>query len=158
SSDARYRFERGVDQHFMMPGLELATRMVLDLCGGTPSANTVVGSPLPEDRVIGFPLSELKRLAGITVPLPEVRRVLGHLGFFVAGQDERVKVAVPSWRPDIDGKADIVEEVVRIIGVDRVPATPMDRGEAPRQPVLTHAQLRTRKAKRALAARALVEA
>src|SRR5262249_52864710 len=119
---------------------------------------TVVGSPLPEDRVIDFPLSELKRLAGITVPLPEVRRVLGHLGFFVAGQDERVKVAVPSWRPDIDGKADIVEEVVRIIGVDRVPATPRDRGEAPPQPVLTHAQLRTRKAKRALAARALVEA
>src|SRR5262249_36393899 len=131
SSDARYRFERGVDPHFMVPGLELATRMVLDLCGGTPSDSTVVGSPLPEDRVIDFPLSELKRLAGVGVPLREMRRVLGHLGFFVAGQDERVKVAVPSWRPDIDGKADVVEEVVRIIGVDRVPSTPLDRGEVP---------------------------
>jgi phenylalanyl-tRNA synthetase beta chain len=158
SSDARYRFERGVDPAFMVPGLELATKMVLDLCGGTASDTVVAGGTLPEDRAIDFPLSELKRLAGLDVGLPEVRRVLGHLGFFVAGQGERVKVAAPSWRPDIDGRADIVEEVVRIIGVDRVPAAPLDRGEAPRKPVLTTAQVRTRKAKRALAARALVEA
>jgi phenylalanyl-tRNA synthetase beta chain len=87
-----------------------------------------------------------------------MRRVLERLGFFVAGQGERVKVAVPSWRSDIEGKADIVEEVVRILGVDRVPSTPFDRGEAPRKPVLTPIQVRTRKAKRALAARNLVEA
>ncbi|MFL5051806.1 MAG: phenylalanine--tRNA ligase subunit beta [Xanthobacteraceae bacterium] len=158
NSDARYRFERGVDPAFMVPGLELATQMVLDLVGGTPSEVTVAGSPHAEDRVIDFPLSEIKRLTGLDVPLTEVRRVLGHLGFFVAGQGERVKVAVPSWRPDIDGKADIVEEVVRIIGVDRVPAAPLDRGEAPRKPVLTTLQVRTRKAKRALSARGLVEA
>src|SRR5581483_2026027 len=77
--------------------------------------------------------------------------------FFVAGQGERVKVAAPSWRPDIEGKADIVEEVVRILGVDRVPATPFDRGEAPRKPVLTALQVRTRKARRALAARGMTE-
>src|SRR5262249_30984877 len=82
----------------------------------------------------------------------------GQLGFFVAGQGPAVKVAVPSWRPDVEGKADLVEEVVRIIGVDRVPATEFDRGEAPREPVLTSIQLRTRKAKRALAARGMVEA
>src|SRR5262249_10511116 len=82
----------------------------------------------------------------------------GQLGFFVAGQGPAVKVAVPSWRPDVEGKADLVEEVVRIIGVDRVPATPFDRGEAPREPVLTPIQLRTRKAKRALAACGMVEA
>jgi phenylalanyl-tRNA synthetase beta chain len=158
NSDARYRFERGVDPAFMVLGLELATQMVLDLVGGTPSEVTVAGSPHAEDRVIDFPLSELKRLTGLDVPLTEVRRVLGHLGFFVAGQGERVKAAVPSWRPDIDGKADIVEEVVRIIGVDRVPSAPLDRGEAPRKPVLTTAQVRTRKAKRALAARGLTEA
>src|SRR5215211_7376336 len=158
NSDARYRFERGVDPAFMVPGLELATQMVLDLVGGAPSEVTVAGSPHAEDRVIDFPLSELKRLTGVDVPLTEVRRVLGHLGFFIAGQGERVKVAAPSWRPDIDGKADIVEEVVRIIGVDRVPAAPLDRGEAPRKPVLTTLQVRTRKAKRALSARGLVEA
>ena len=120
--------------------------------------STVAGSAEPPERVIDFPLSELKRLAGLAVPLPEMRRVLERLGFFVAGQGERVKVAVPSWRPDVQGKADIVEEVVRILGVDRVPPTPFDRGDAPRKPVLTPIQLRTRKAKRALAARNLVEA
>ena len=158
NSDARYRFERGVDPAFMLPGLELATRMVLDLCGGTPSEITVAGNPQAPERVIDFPISEIKRLAGIAVPLPEARRVLERLGFFAAGQGERVKVAVPSWRPDIHNKADLVEEVVRILGVDRVPFTPFDRGEAPRRPVLTPIQQRTRKAKRALAARNLIEA
>ena len=158
NSDARYRFERGVDPAFMLPGLELATHMVLELCGGVPSEITVAGSAQAAERVIDFPLSEIKRLAGIVVPLPETRRVLERLGFFVAGQGERIKIAVPSWRDDVEGKADIVEEVVRILGVDRVPPTPFDRGEAPRKPVLTPIQVRTRKAKRALAARNLVEA
>ena len=158
NSDARYRFERGVDPAFMLPGLEFATRMVLDLCGGTPSELALAGNPDAPERVIDFPLSELKRLAGIAVPLAEMRRALERLGFFVAGQGERLKIAVPSWRPDVHGKADIVEEVVRILGIDRVPATPFDRGEAPRKPVLTPLQTRTRKAKRALAARNLIEA
>jgi phenylalanyl-tRNA synthetase beta chain len=158
NSDARYRFERGVDPAFMVPGLELATRMVLDLCGGTPSELTVAGKAEPVERVIDFSLDELHRMAGVKVGLPEVKRVLGHLGFFVTGAGTVLKVAVPSWRPDVHGKADIVEEVVRIIGVDRVPFTPFDRGAAPRQPVLTPIQGRTRKAKRALAARGLVEA
>jgi phenylalanyl-tRNA synthetase beta chain len=158
NSDARYRFERGVDPAFMLPGLEMATRIVLDLCGGTPSEITVAGNPHTDERVIDFPLSEVKRLAGLSVALPEMRRVLERLGFFAAGQGERLKVAVPSWRPDVHGKADIVEEIVRILGVDRVPLTPFERGDAPRKPVLTPIQLRTRKAKRALAARNLVEA
>jgi phenylalanyl-tRNA synthetase beta chain len=157
-SDARYRFERGVDPAFLLPGLELATQMVMELCGGTPSEVVLAGTPEVPERVIDFPLTELKRLAGLDVPLTEVKRVLGHLGFFVAGQDKKVKVAVPSWRPDVHGSADVVEEVVRILGVDRIPLTPFDRGEAPRKPVLTTLQLRTRKAKRALAARGLVEA
>jgi len=158
NSDARYRFERGVDPAFMVPGLELATQVVLDLCGGTPSEIVVAGDPHAPDRVINFPASEVKRLAGLDLPLVEMRRILNHLGFFVAGQGESMKVAVPSWRPDVEGKADIVEEVVRIAGVDRVPSTPFDRGDAPRKPVLTALQVRTRKAKRALAARGLAEA
>ena len=158
NSDARYRFERGVDPAFTLPGLELATKMVIELCGGTPSEITVVGSTHADERIIDFPLSETKQLAGLSVALPELRRVLERLGFFAAGQGERLKVAVPSWRPDVHGKADVVEEIVRILGVDRVPLTPFERGDAPRKPVLTPIQLRTRKAKRALATRNLVEA
>ena len=158
NSDARYRIERGVDPAFMLPGLELATQMVLDLCGGTPSEIVVAGDPTPKETIIDFPLSELQRLAGLKLPLADVRRVLEKLGFFAAGQSERVKVAVPSWRPDVHGRADIVEELVRIVGVDQVPSTPFPRGADARKAVLTPIQNRTRKAKRALAARGLVEA
>jgi phenylalanyl-tRNA synthetase beta chain len=157
NSDARYRFERGVDPAFMLPGLELATKLVMDLCGGTPSEIVTVGDGYGEDRVINFPLSEVKRLAGIEVPLVEVRRILGHLGFMMAGSGPVVKVAIPSWRSDVHGKADIVEEIVRIVGVDTVPMTPFPRGDNPRKPVLTPMQSRTRRTKRALAARGLVE-
>jgi phenylalanyl-tRNA synthetase beta chain len=158
NSDARYRFERGVDPAFMVPGLELATQLVLDMCGGTPSEAVVVGDRFGEDRLIDFPVSEVKRLSGIDVPLVEMKRILARLGFMVAGSGNVVKVAVPSWRTDVHGKADIVEEVVRIFGVDKVPETPFPRGEEPRKPVLTPMQLRTRRAKRALAARGMVEA
>jgi len=158
NSDARYRFERGVDPAFMVPGLELATRMVMEICGGTPSDNVVVGKVHGDDRVIDFPLTEVKRLAGIDVPLPEMRGILSRLGFMTAGNGPVMKVAVPSWRSDVEGKADIVEEIVRIVGVDKVPESPFDRGEEPRKAVLTPIQLRTRRAKRAAAARGMVEA
>jgi phenylalanyl-tRNA synthetase beta chain len=158
NSDARYRFERGVDPAFMVPGLEMATRMVMELCGGTPSENIVVGKTHGDDRIIDFPLAEVKRLAGIEVPLPEMRSILTRLGFMMAGTGPVMKVAIPSWRTDVQGKADIVEEVVRIVGVDKVPMTPFERGKEPRKPVLTPIQLRTRHAKRALATRGMVEA
>ncbi|MEI7806088.1 MAG: phenylalanine--tRNA ligase subunit beta [Hyphomicrobiales bacterium] len=157
-SDARYRFERGVDPAFMLPGLDLATQMVMELSGGQASEAIVAGEVKTRDRVVDFPLSELERLTGLKVPLPDVRRLLEKLGFFAAGQGERVKVAVPSWRGDVEGKADIVEEIVRIMGLDRVKPTPFDRGADAFKPVLTPIQVRTRKAKRALAARGMVEA
>jgi phenylalanyl-tRNA synthetase beta chain len=157
-SDARYRFERGVDPAFMVPGLELATRLVMDICGGAPSENVVVGKAHADDRVIDFPLAEVKRLAGIDVPMAEMRLILSRLGFVMAGNGAMVKVAIPSWRSDVHGKADIVEEIVRIVGVDKVPETPFERGEDARKPVLTPIQLRTRRAKRAAAARGMIEA
>jgi len=157
NSDARYRFERGVDPAFMLPGLELATQTILDLCGGEASETVVAGDPTPKEKIIDFPFGELPRLTGLKLPLADLRRVLEKLGFFIAGQGERLKVAVPSWRPDVAGRADIVEELVRIVGVDRVPSTRFGREQA-RKPVLTAIQNRTRKAKRALAARGLLEA
>ncbi len=158
NSDARYRFERGVDPAFMVPGLEMATQLVIEICGGTPSENVVVGRTFGDDRVIDFPTTEVKRLAGIDVPFPEMKRILGRLGFMVAGSGAAVKVAVPSWRSDVHGEADLVEEIVRIFGIDKVPMTPFERGDEPRKPVLKPIQLRTRRAKRALAARGMVEA
>ena len=158
NTDARYRFERGVDPNFAIPGLDLATQMVLDFCGGEPSQIVLAGDPAAKEKIIDFPLSELPRLSGLKLPLTDVRRTLEKLGFFIAGQGEKVKVAVPSWRPDVDGRADIVEEVVRIVGVDKVAPTPFPRGDNARKPVLTTIQRRNRKAKRALAARGLVEA
>ena len=157
-SDARYRFERGVDPAFMLPGLELAISMVIELCGGKPSQVTVAGTPEVPARIIDFPLEELPRLTGLHADPREIESVFGRLGFSVSGSGKRLKVTVPSWRGDVEGKADLVEEIVRIVGVDRIPPTPFDRGEAPRKPVLTPIQLRTRKAKRALAARGMLEA
>src|SRR6201992_4117736 len=90
NSDARYRFERGIDPAFMVPGLEMATRMVMELWGGSPSENVVAGNAFGDDRTIDFPLSEVKRLAGIEVPVVEMRRILGHLGFMMGGPGPRV--------------------------------------------------------------------
>ncbi len=156
NSDARYRFERGVDPAFMMAGLELATRMVLDICGGEPSAVTSAGDVRIPQRVIDFPVAEVRRLSGLELPFAELKPVLNRLGFVTKGAGPVVKVTVPSWRPDVEGKADIVEEIVRIVGVDRVPMTPFERNDSGRKPVLTAQQNRTRKARRALAARGFV--
>ncbi|MEX0590192.1 MAG: phenylalanine--tRNA ligase subunit beta [Xanthobacteraceae bacterium] len=157
-SDARFRFERGVDPQFTLPGLELATSLILQMCGGEGSEVVLAGAIPDTGRVIDFPLGSVKKLAGLDASPTEIRRVLSLLGFVVAGAGETVKVSPPSWRADIEGKADLVEEIVRILGVDRVPSTPFERGEEARRPVLTTIQKRTRAAKRALAASGLVEA
>jgi phenylalanyl-tRNA synthetase beta chain len=159
-SDARQRFERGVDPAFTLPGIELATGLVLEICGGMPSDVFLAGSIPEPDRVIDFPLGEIKRLGGIEPPAREVAAILGRLGFSSsAGRDrDRLLVSVPSWRPDATMKADIVEEVLRIYGVERIPAKPMTRAPGALKPVLTLIQNRTRRTKRALAARGLTEA
>src|ERR1043166_9170835 len=125
----------------------------MESCGATPSVTVVVGNVFGEDRVINFPIHEVKRLAGLDVPVLEMKRILARLGFMVAGSGGVVKVAVPSWRTDVHGKADIVEEVVRIYGVDKVPETPFSRGEEPRKSVLTSMQLRTARTKRSKSTR-----
>ncbi|MBV9704612.1 MAG: phenylalanine--tRNA ligase subunit beta [Methylobacteriaceae bacterium] len=158
TSDARYRFERGVDPTFCVPGLECATRLVLEICGGEPSQVTLAGKIPSERRRILFPLSEVKRLTGLDVPCAEMLAILSRLGFELAGSDTTVEVTTPSWRPDIEGKADLVEEIVRIAGLDQVASTPLRREEETvAKPVLTLLQKRTRTARRALASRGLIE-
>ncbi|WP_134497006.1 phenylalanine--tRNA ligase subunit beta [Microvirga pakistanensis] len=158
-TDARYRFERGVDPAFTVPGLDLATKMVIDLCGGEPTEAVVAGQVPDTARVIAFPWSEVPRLSGLDVKPAESEEILKKLGFRVEGSGERVNVTPPSWRPDIEGKADLVEEVIRIAGVDRIEPQPLPRLEAAvAKPILTLIQKRTRLARRALAVRGLVEA
>jgi phenylalanyl-tRNA synthetase beta chain len=158
NSDARFRFERFVDPAFTVPGLDLATKLILELCGGEASRMELAGAIPDTSRIIEFPLALTAKLTGLEATDSEQIDTLQALGFAVAGLAETLDVSPPSWRADIEGKADLVEEVVRIIGLDRVPATPFPRDENARKPVLTTLQLRTRKAKRALAARGLVEA
>lgn len=157
-TDARYRFERGVDPEFMVPGVELATRMVLDLCGGTACETEVVGYAGHEPRVIIFPTPEVKRLTGLDVPGEVSIDILSRLGFTTRDQGYVIDVTVPSWRPDIDGKADLVEEVMRIHGVDRIAPQPMLSHDAVSGKILTTLQIRTRSVKRALAVRGMMEA
>jgi phenylalanyl-tRNA synthetase beta chain len=157
-SDARFRFERGVDPDFVVPGLELATDLVLQLCGGTPSKITVAGKPPKANRPFKFELGQVERLSGLELEPREIKTLLGALGISLDGKGKQVKAQAPSWRPDITGPADLVEEVVRLIGVDQVPATPMTRDAGVAKPVLTEAQRRQRLVRRVLAGRGLVEA
>ncbi|MDP9592027.1 UNVERIFIED_ORG: phenylalanyl-tRNA synthetase beta chain [Shinella zoogloeoides] len=157
-TDARYRFERGVDPEYMVPGLERATELVLELCGGVPAKADVVGYQGYTPKVVDFPFSEVKRLTGLDVSEAESANILTRLGFTVTGSGERVSVAVPSWRPDVDGKADLVEEVMRIHGVDNIKPAPLESHAAVNGRILTTLQIRTRLAKRALAARGMLEA
>jgi phenylalanyl-tRNA synthetase beta chain len=154
-TDARYRFERGVDPEFCIPGCDLATDLVLQLCGGEPSRMIVAGDPSASRREIEFPYGEVKRLIGVGIPRAEGETILARLGFSV----EDGKVIVPSWRPDVQVKADVVEQILRIAGIDRAPTTPLPRlNEGVPAPVLTLLQKRTRLAKRTLAAMSLREA
>ncbi|RBP07398.1 phenylalanyl-tRNA synthetase beta subunit [Roseiarcus fermentans] len=154
-TDARYRFERGVDPDFCVPGLDLATGLVLSICGGEPSRMIVAGDPTAPRRTIDFPYSEVKRLIGVDIPRAEGEAILARLGFGV--EDGRVRV--PSWRPDVQVKADVVEQIIRIAGLDRAPPAPLPRlDEGVAAPVLTLLQKRTRLAKRTLASLSLREA
>jgi phenylalanyl-tRNA synthetase beta chain len=157
-TDARYRFERGVDPDYMVPGLERATELVLELCGGTPAEAEIVGYAGHARKEIAFPFSEVKRLTGLDIPRDESIAILTRLGFGVEGSGDVVTVSVPSWRPDVDGKADLVEEVMRIHGINEIKAVALPRLGDVNQKILTTLQIRTRLAKRALASRGMLEA
>ncbi len=157
-TDARYRFERGVDPEYMVPGLERTTELVLELCGGKPAKSEIVGYKGYEPKIVDFPYSEVKRLTGLEISTEESNTILTRLGFKVSGSGERVSVAVPSWRPDVDGKADLVEEIMRIHGVDNIKPAPLESHAAVNGRILTVLQIRTRAAKRALASRGMLEA
>ncbi|WP_370336171.1 phenylalanine--tRNA ligase subunit beta [Parvularcula marina] len=119
-SDARYRFERGVDPQSVQLGLDLATQLILEICGGEPSEIALAGEIPDTAREIEFPTSEVARLTGLDVSDSEKERILCALGFEVS-RGGTWTVTPPSYRPDIEGKADLVEEIARIHGLDNLP-------------------------------------
>jgi len=180
TSDARQRFERGIDPAFLDDGLALATALVLDLCGGTASEITRAGTPPTEQRTISYDPAQCLALGGLDVAPERQKAILEALGFEVLcpreGGDPSPDstttekremgpglrrgtwtITVPTWRRDVSGWQDIVEEIVRIEGLDNIPSTPLPRKPGVAKPTASPEQLAERKARRAAAARGLNE-
>ena len=159
-SDARFRFERGVDPAFLVPGIEIATRMVLEVCGGEASELVIAGAEPAAQEPISFRPSRVEALAGVAVEPEDARRILADLGFAAeeGGGDGSWRVSIPSWRNDVETEACLVEEVVRIVGYDRIPTLALPRQGALPRAAITPGQRRLAEARRLLAARGLMEA
>jgi phenylalanyl-tRNA synthetase beta chain len=155
ASDARTRFERGVDPAFLEPGLEMLTALIIETCGGEASEVVRAGSPPMTTATVAYDPTLAERLGGVAIPDAEQRAILERLGFAISAD---WKVTAPTWRPDIDGAADLVEEVVRIHGLDHVASVALPRGEGVARPTATGEQRLERRLRRAAAARGLNEA
>jgi phenylalanyl-tRNA synthetase beta chain len=157
-SDARYRFERAVDPASVLPGLDAATKLIVELCGGEVSQAVIAGR-VPEDkRTVAFRPARVMALGGATIAESEILAILERLGFVAHGGTDRRDVEVPTWRADVHGEADLVEEVLRVKGYEVVPAVPLPCEPGLPSAVETVVQRRRRDAKRTLAARGLMEA
>jgi phenylalanyl-tRNA synthetase beta chain len=155
TSDARTRFERGVDPAFLDDAVEIISALILDICGGEASEVIRAGTPPLDRRTLTFGPAHCTRLGGIDVPEAQQAAILTSLGFVVASD---WTVTIPSWRRDIDGPADLVEEVCRIIGFDTIPSTPLPRADGVAKPTATPMQKVERRVRRSAAARGLNEA
>ena len=154
TSDARSRFERGVDPAFLDDGLAILTRHILEVCGGEASRVTRAGQPPIEEKRVHFDPARTAALGGMDVPADRQQQILESLGFRLEGSD----AIAPSWRRDIDGPADLVEEVTRIVGYDQIPSAPLPREEGVAHATATRSQMIERKVRRAAVARGLDEA
>jgi phenylalanyl-tRNA synthetase beta chain len=157
-SDARYRFERGLDPESALWGAEVAARLIAEFCGGEASALTIAGEMPDWRRSVPLRLDRVRHLGGVDVPVAEQRSILERLGFTPEGEGAAIEVEIPSWREDIDGEADLVEEITRVYGYDRIPPVPMTLDTALPPAAVTPAQRRTRQVRRAIAARGMDEA
>ncbi|WP_174300665.1 phenylalanine--tRNA ligase subunit beta [Caulobacter sp. S45] len=155
-SDAQYRFARGVDPGFVVPGLELATRMILQLCGGEPSTPVLEGDLPPALQPMDFDPAQVEALTGLQVAPARIAEILERLGFQVE-RGPVFRVQAPSWRRDVDGAADLVEEIARIVGLAALPSTPLPHAVPPVGGVATPRQARVRAARQALAAAGYAE-
>lgn len=156
-SDARYRFERGIDPAFAQDGAAIATQMILDLCGGEVSDLAVAGETPQSQRVIAYAPERLKLLGGMELPEARQKAILIALGFDVAEAGKVWNVKTPSWRSDVEGAADIVEEILRIAGYDNIPAVTVRPGADEKIQPLSPLSKRGTVARRILAARGMNE-
>ncbi len=154
TSDARQRFERGVDPAFLNEGVEIATALVQALCGGNASEITRVGKAPTEQHSIAYDPQQCASLGGLDVAPDRQKAILEALGF---GVDGNWQLTVPTWRRDVTGWQDLVEEVIRIEGLDNIPSVPLPRKPGVAKPTASPEQLAERKARRAAAARGLNE-
>ena len=154
TSDAQYRFARGVDPESLVPGVDVATQLILDICGGEPSEVRFAGVAPPSPKAINFDRSYVRKLSGLDISPARIDSILEKLGFAVDGHS----VTPPSWRRDVEGKADLVEEVARIEGFDALPVEPLPEIARPPGGALTLRQRRMRDARRTMAARGYAEA
>lgn len=157
-SDARYRFERGVDNDFAIDGCENATRLVMDLCGGEPSKTIVAGDGPNWRKTIVFRPSRVAGLTGVQVDEAEMERILSVLGFVVTKGADSWNVEAPAWRGDMVGEACVVEEIVRVNGYHNIPHVSMERLDALPHPAINPVMRRRRTVRRTLASRGLIEA
>ena len=153
-SDSRYRFERGVDPEYVIEGLNLATQMILDLCGGEPGEISLVDNLKFQPKKIKFDPKLVNKLTGIEIPNDKIVKILESLGFDISNS---WNVVVPSWRPDIYGEADLVEEIVRIFGLDNIESEPLLNLDQPTKPILTKKQKQIKMIKRSIASKGLME-
>lgn len=157
-TDARYRFERGVDPAFMMDAVEIATRMIMDLCGGEVSDVVVAGTQPNVARRVILPFTRCKTLGGLDVPADEQKKLLEAIGCKVAQGADAFDVTFPSWRPDMVGAADCVEEILRLKGYEEIPPVSLPRPAGLATSAFNPGQKRAAQVKRLLASRGLLEA
>jgi len=156
NSDARYAFERGVDPASAVTGAEVATRMIMEICGGEASALTIGGAEPEWKRTIAFDPARVKSLGGVDLPAGEIKGILERLGFAISGSGDAWQVSPPSWRADVEGWQDLVEEVLRIHGYDNIPPIPLPRAPMPKV-TFSPLQRQVGFLRRSLAARGLNE-
>ena len=157
-SDARYRFERGLDATSPFWGSEMAARLVLDVCGGEASELVIYGEEPEWGKIFTLRHSRIEGLTGVKVPEPDCVRILEALGFEVSGAGEKIECVVPPWRSDVIGEADLVEEIIRVWGFDEIPMVSMINQDVIPHPALSLRQIREGIAKRSLAVRGMAEA
>ena len=158
-SDARYRFERGLDPRSAGWGVDVATALILELCGGEASEVTAAGTMPKGTRTIAYRPARVESLGGCVIAGDKQRQALEALGFTVTTNSAASwQVTTPSWRPDVEGEADLVEEVLRVNGFDAIPAVSLPRGDTLPKAAVTPAQRRVQQSKRLLATRGIEEA